>query len=311
MKWIQWVFPRAGILLSILLIAGEASAQIGGVRGKCVDENGNPIQGVEVTLEMAGGGRTYTTETDEEGEFIKGGMRVGPYLITYDYEGREQVKGRITVTDGKPQYLDEVTMAKLPEGVLTEKSAKVAQAHVDAAMAASNAEDYQGTIDSLKKFLEMVPNNAEAYFNIGAAYEKMGDKDNALANYRKATELAPDMYDAWLATGDLCGSMELWQEGMEALGKALELQPDVDTVLFNYGAYAFNAGDTETARGAFEKLVAANPDHALGHYRLGLVNVGLGNKEEAIEHINKYLELEPQGGNVAAASELLKTLNQN
>jgi tetratricopeptide (TPR) repeat protein len=177
-------------------------------------------------------------------------------------------------------------------------------------MEASSSEDYQATIKSLQEFLEMVPNSAEAHFNIGAAYEKMGDTENALASYRKAVEFAPDMYDAWLAMGDLCGKTQKWQEGMEALGKALELQPDTGAVLFNYGAYAFNAGDVDAAEGAFERLVEADPTHAMGHYRLALVNVGQGDREKAIAHIEKYLELAPDSPNAAAAKELLNTLNQ-
>ncbi len=311
MKWIQWVFLRVGILLLTFLVAGEAGAQMGAVRGQIVDENGNPLEGVGITLQPDGGGRTFTTETNAKGEFVKGGLRAGQYVIQYDLEGYEQVKGRITISSGKPEYLDKVTMAELPEGVLTERTAKVAQGHLDAAMAASDTEDYKATIKSLQEFLEMVPNSAEAHFNIGAAYEKLGDTENALASYRKATEFAPDMYDAWLAMGDLCGSSQKWQEGMEALQKALELRPETGSVLFNYGAYAFNAGDVDTAEVAFEQLVQSNPTHAMGHYRLALVHVGQGDTDKAIAHIEKYLELQPDGPNAAAAKGLLKTLNQS
>ncbi len=292
-------------------MAGEAAAQMGGVRGRVLDEEGNPLEAVEISLVPSGGGRTYTTETDDKGSFVKGGLRVGQYVIQYDFDGYEQVKGPVAVSFGKPIYLDDVTLAKLAAGVLTEKTAARAQEHLDAAMAASSSEDHQATIDALKEFIEMVPDSAEAHFNIGAAYEKMGDKENAVASYRKAVEFAPDMYAAWLAIGDIRGSERNWQEGMEALGKALELRPDTGTVLFNYGAYAFNAGDVELAKTAFAELVEANPNHALGHYQLGLVFVGQGNNEEAILHLEKYLELEPEGGNAAGANQLLQTLKQS
>lgn len=303
-----WAPTRARILALMLVVAGEASAQMGGVQGKVVDENGNPLEGVEITLELKGGGRIIEVTTNAKGDFAKGGIRPGTYTITYSLDGYEEARGEIQITMGRPEYMGTLTLAKLPEGTLTEEAHERAQQALVEAQAASGEKDYQATIESLKEFIELVPDSAEAYFNLAAAYEQIGDSENALVNYQKAVELKPDLYDAWVAIGEIYSSLKKWREGMDALGKALELQPNQTVVRFNYGAYAFNAGDMGAAQEAFEKLIESNPSHAMGHYQLGIVMVSQGQNEEAAVHLEKYLELEPEGANAATAKELLNTL---
>jgi len=310
MNGIQRVFPLAVLLTSLLLVAGQASAQMGGVRGIVFDEEGNPLAGVEIVIELEGGGRSLTTTTNKDGQFVKGGIRVGSYTLSYFLDGYEEITSQVQVSFGKPQQLDDITMARLPEGTLTTRGAEEAQEMLNSAVAAQQAGDIDATIANLQAFLEKVPDSAPAYFNIGAAYETKGDIENATANYNKAVELDPMMLDAWLALGDLNGKLKKWPEGMEALGKALEIKPDQPIVLFNYGAYAFNAGDIDVAQGAFQKLVDTDPNHALGHYRLGLTYVSQGNSAEAINHIEKFIELAPDSPNVPAAKNLLATLKQ-
>lgn len=45
------------------------------------------------------------------------------------------------------------------------------------------------SIADLTKTIELKPDYAEAYFNRGAAYSAMKDKDNAIADFKKADAL--------------------------------------------------------------------------------------------------------------------------
>lgn len=299
------------LMTLMLLVAGEASAQNAGVRGRVEDENGQPLEGVEIFLEKKGGGRTAKVSTNAKGEFVKAGLRVGTYKITYSLEGYETALSEFKVSFGAPRDLGTMTLPKLPEGVLGEKAAKAAQQHLDAATEASGKEDHQATIESLQKFVERVPDSGEAYYNIAAAYEKLGDQENALSNYRKATELRPNLYMAWVAMGTIYGAQEHWQEGMAAFEKGLELKPNELVVRFNYGVYAANAGDDEKAQQAFEKVTEIDPDYALAHYQLAVVIMSQGKTDEAVPHFEKYLELEPEGAYAAAAKQILESLKKN
>ncbi len=308
MKMNHWIIGKASILLLMLLVATDVFAQLGGLRGRVVDEEGNPLEGVEISIELVGGGRSLSAKSKSKGDYMRAGVKPGTYEITYKLEGFETGRANVKVGSGRPMEMGKTTLNKLPEGVLGEQAHARASAALEAATAASGSEDYEATIAGLRKFLEEVPDSGEAYFNIGAAYEQMGEMDQAMENYEKACELDDKLYLSWVAVSDLYKAKQNWLKAMAALDKALEVRPNEIIYRFNYGAYALNAGDMEAAEAAFRKLVETHPDHAMSHYQLGLVMVGKGQNEEGIAHLEKYIELAPQGSNVPVAQELLDTL---
>jgi len=98
---------------------------------------------------------------------------------------------------------------------------------------------------------------------------------------------------------------------MEALAKAIEARPDSNDALYNYGGAALNAGEFSKARDAFEKLLSQDPNHAAGHYQLGMIFVNQGDNAAAIPHLEKYLELEPEGREAASVKGILDYLKNN
>jgi len=59
------------------------------------------------------------------------------------------------------------------------------------------------------------------------------------------------------------------------------------------GVAAFTKKDYETARTEFQQVVNQNPDAFNGHYMLGLSLGFLGRKEEALNHVRKAYDLNP------------------
>jgi Tfp pilus assembly protein PilF len=297
-------------MAATLIMVGQAEAQRGAARGRVVTEDKEPVADVEIVFEMVDGGRQFKTKSKESGEFARVGLSAGTYRVTFSKENYiDHVQpAQISVTE--PNDLGDVILNPVPEGMITEKTREEAQSRLDQAIKASEGQDYQATIESLKKFLEIVPDSAEAHLNIASAYEKLKDTDNALAYYRKAIELKPDLYDAYVAMSDIYGARKEWKEGMAVLRKASELKPAELTVLYNYGAFAGNAGEPAEAERAFSQVLELKPDHALAHYQLGMVLVSQGKNEEAAAHMQKYVELEPEGPQAGTAKTILETLKK-
>ena len=85
MKSNRWTAAAAAI--SILMTA-DAFAQRGGLRGRLVDEAGQPLEGIECRIELyGGGGRATSVTTKKNGEFAKAGLQVGNYVVTCEKEG--------------------------------------------------------------------------------------------------------------------------------------------------------------------------------------------------------------------------------
>ncbi len=66
MKWSTRQFFLFTLFSSLLMT--QAFAQIGNIRGKVTDPEGNPIEGVQMRIEGMEVARKYTVETDAKGE---------------------------------------------------------------------------------------------------------------------------------------------------------------------------------------------------------------------------------------------------
>ena len=62
------------------------------------------------------------------------------------------------------------------------------------------------------------------------------------------------------------------------------------------------------AEATLEKAVEAKPDFALAHFWLGMACFNQNKKAPAKEHLEKYLELDPNGKEAATAKEILPLL---
>ena len=63
--------------------------------------------------------------------------------------------------------------------------------------------DYKSAAWYFQQAIDANPTNAEAHYQLGFAYRKLGQNDNAIESFRKASQLAPERIDAQLALGEI------------------------------------------------------------------------------------------------------------
>ncbi len=310
-----WIIRRVLVPL-IALAAAQALAQSGAVRGRVVDEGGEPLEGVEVVIEYQDGlTRKAITTSNAKGDFVQVGLRTGNYSVTFNKSGYQPGILDIKVNLSEPYHAGEVTLQKLPEGVLSPQQAQEVSAEIqeyfEKGVAEVAGKDFQAALASFQKVIDLAPDSAEAHFNKGFAYMGLNDPEKALPCYEKAVELRTDYYDAFVELGNIYNNTQRWDDAMQALGRASEIRPTEIDPLYNYGAVAMNAGQIPKAQEAFEAILALNPDHAAANYQMGMVMVNQANNEAAIPYLERYLELEPEGPHAATAQGVLDYLKQN
>lgn len=107
-----------------------------------------------------------------------------------------------------------------------------------------------------------------------------------IAGEQSVTALKEDgmLYMQWgfhsLAIDSFRGAMAL-----EDRTNTLPKQRDPD-VAYNLGILYFNKGDLKGARRAFERSLEADPTNFQAHYRLGLVELQMGNEEAARQRLS-------------------------
>lgn len=299
------------LTVTLWIMAANAFAQRGSLRGKVVDENGQPMADVECTIELHdGGGRRSTVKTKKSGEFLKGGLKSGDYVVRCEKDGYRTLALAAPVSGFEQLNLGENVMYHLAPGELSEKDHARATELLEKFKISSQGEDHEATLASLMELSKMLPDNPEIQFNIAATYEQMDDQEHAIEYYKKTTELKPDFYDAWAALGDLLAKGQKWAEAEAALKKAVDLKSTEVNLLFNYAVCAQNAGDIDAAEVGFAKTLELDPNRAMAHYQLGLIAVNKGENDVAIQHFEKFLEIAPDDPQAAAAKGVIEALKQ-
>lgn len=297
----------AGLTLTLLLPT-YAPAQTGSLAGTIVDEEGNPVEGVAVTItpEASLSSRPRELTTNDEGDFLVAGLTPGRYTLSYAKEGFEQATQQVQIGIAERNRLGEIVLPRLAEGRVDPEALE----NFNAGVAATDAGDYQQAVDSFLTVLEIAPDIPQVHYNLGFAYENLGDMEKAIEHYERAVELKPDYYEPLMPLSDYHTKNRDWSLAADYLKRATELRPNELTAQYNYGAVSMNAGNMDTARAAFEKALEIDPSRAMAHYQLGMIAVSEARNDDAIVHLEKYIELDPDGAQAPAAQGIIDTLKQ-
>ena len=320
------------------LLMTQAFAQVGNIRGKVTDAEGNPIEGVTIRIEGMEVARKYSVETDAKGEYYHGGVtRQGTYRVIAQKEGYQSAfaDGLQATTDRRgEQGLVDFTLQRGQSGPLLfeltdeqieqmkadaenaerrQKSAAEVRLNLDQGLQFFNQGEYEQALTVFNAALELDDQQPALWANVGNTHSKLNQNEQAVEAYQKAIDLAPEDPTLYQNMGGLYASMGDTEKARELYQKAVSLSAygdprDAAVNYYNMGVTFINSGKSEEAIEALTKALEADPGYAEAHYQLGISMLGTGQMEESAEHLKKYLELAPQGPNAEVAKQLVEQL---
>ena len=310
----------AGLLAGFALLGGEASAQTGTARGKVVDDKGQPLPEVAVTLDFKGGvSRKYDTKTNKKGEFTQVGIYPGVYRITVSKEGYQPTFIETKINLGDPTYLPDFKMnsvaaAQAAAGGAADKALAELRGTVDRAIELTKAGRYDDAAAAYNEAISKNPTLAPAtvahiHNNLGMVYALKKDTAAAEAAYQKALELKPDYSDAYVGLANLYMSAGQLPKAQEVMAKAAAQFGEDPKIQHQVGVVYFNMGKYDEALAALKKAETLDAANAEVHYFLASIAVNQNNTAEAVAQLEKYLSMSPQDPtHVATAQALLQAL---
>ncbi len=324
-------------LFSYLLMT-QAYAQVGNIRGKVTDAEGNPIEGVQIRIEGMEIALKYKVETNAKGEYQYGGVtRRQPYRVIAEKEGYQSdyAEGVQPTNDRESeQGLVDFTLQRGQSGPLAfeltdeqieqmkadaenaerrQKSVAEVRLNMDQGLQFFNQGEYEQALTVFNTALELDDQQPTLWANVGNAHSKLNQNEQAIEAYQKAIDLAPEDPTLYQNMGGLYNSMGDTEKARELYLKAVSLSAYGDpreaaVNYYNMGVTFINSGQTEEAIEALTKALEADPEYAEAHYQLGISMLGTGQMEESAGHLKKYLELAPQGPNAEVARQLVEQL---
>jgi tetratricopeptide (TPR) repeat protein len=304
------MFKKSLIAAGIVLAVSVASwPQVQGkLMGVVRDGQGNPVEKASVHVVST---RTtsvaYNLTTNKEGRFLQVGIQPGYFQVTVKKDGYmpRTTEARVSLAgetnlEFKLDTADEIALRSISAAdkvFLKGNQLYGEQKYAEAAAA------YQEAVG-------MSQTNWGYFLNLGLAYKKLDNKDEALAAFRKAVELSPETYSANKELGEALAKGSAFDEAKNYYQKAVDLSPDDPDAHFNLGACLTNTGEQDAALEHFLKTAALKPDYADAYYQMGTIYIGKNMVPEAVQSLEKFLELAPGHEKAPLAKQLLQYLKK-
>ncbi len=168
-----------------------------------------------------------------------------------------------------------------------------AEAHYNLGVTLKNLGQLDDAVASYCRSLEIKPDYAEAHSNLGVALQELGRLDDAAACYRLALEIKPDFADAHYNLGVVLQSLGQLDDAVASCRRALEINPEFAQAHYNLGNALQNLGQLEDAVVSYRRELEINPDYADVHNNLGNALSNLNRLDEAVACYRRVLEIKP------------------
>ncbi len=178
------------------------------------------------------------------------------------------------------------------------KARKLAASHPCSGLAwkaLSVALQMQGkeALDALKRAARLLPNDAEAQNNLGAALRRYGRLEEAVACLRRALQMRPDLAEVWNNLGNAGRDLGHFDTAIEALSEALRLKPGFAKAHNNLGNVLLDLGRLDEAAASYLRALEYDANYTEAHSNFGSVLRLQGRSAEAQSQCERALAIDP------------------
>jgi tetratricopeptide (TPR) repeat protein len=147
--------------------------------------------------------------------------------------------------------------------------------------------------ESFEHVIEMKPDGADAYYNLGTLSLKRDDYQKAHSYLLKTVQLRPDYPEAWNNLGMIAAQHEQLDEAIRDFQQSLELRPGFAIALLNLGNVYRHQRSFEKAEDCLTRSIQLQPDDPEINYSLGMLYAQQGQMGRAADYLQRALALRP------------------
>lgn len=156
------------------------------------------------------------------------------------------------------------------------------------------ANDYQKTIESLKKAIALNPNYTDAYYLLGLAYGAIGDNDSKIEAFQAIISINPKHTEAYQALGLAYGEKGDYLKAIEYFNELIRIKPDYVEAYHGLGYAYTSLGDFDNAIKYYKEAIRLKPNDAMLHRNIMVDYKMSGDMENARKHYEILKKLDPK-----------------
>lgn len=295
-----------GMALVCSAVSAAAQMELGVIKGRVVDEAGQPLPGVTIRLVNLDRGREVTVTTDKDGRFYRRGLQAVEYELTVQREGFQPVNDKVKLTAGTDRNFD-FTLAKAAVGGSKEFQDGVT---------AFNSGNFELAATRFQAAIAQAPTVAPLHVNLALAYFQLKRPAEAVASLEKAAALAPNDAAIQYQLGSAYVDTQAYDKAVAALEMGLSATPDLAKdplaaeAASTLGAVYFAQGKVPEAEAQFQRVLAAKPGNAGATLGMAKVVFSKGDAAVALELFEQVVTAHPGTPEAAQAATFIKELKK-
>ena len=160
--------------------------------------------------------------------------------------------------------------------------------------------DPAAAVQAFQQAIELRPDYADAWYNLGRAFAAQDELERAVEHYRSAIRHDPLLAEAYFNMGNAFDRLGRSNEALAAYADAVRIAPTYVRAHYNLGNALYKNGEWSKALERFEnvlKLVDRRTAPSLvaeTHFNMGTILARLDRVEEASAHFDAALSIDPR-----------------
>jgi len=153
--------------------------------------------------------------------------------------------------------------------------------------------EYVQAIQFIQKAIDIAPQVAMYYYNLGLAYFALSEMKMAIDVWKQLIELDPDFIDAYANIGYAYIQLNEFQKAQEILSQGHNKNSNNQLILLNLATVYHRKDEFDIARQYYETLLSINSNHIQALKSYGKLLYKTGDLIEAINCLIHLSEIEP------------------
>ncbi|MFQ5744067.1 MAG: tetratricopeptide repeat protein [Acidobacteriota bacterium] len=303
------------------------------VRGKLVDQDGRPLAGVGVIIELYDThSRLLLSDTVEQDRktISEVGQRHAKFDVVTDEQGAFSYPGLVANVEYRVRFEKEgyvpvehkmvfrVAVNEIGTIALLSGNVEAARGAYRKGYEAYEAGRYQAAAAAMDEVVAVFGDSDSSDQMLTVALGVLGQSrlrlrqlPEAEAALQRLVAIEPESVTAHSGLGNLRASQGDFARAAAHFGRSVELQPENPNHHFNLGSVLLLTGNLEEAINALEKCVELQPAFPQAHKALGQAYGRTGERQKAIEHLKEYLDQAPGAADADEVRAMIDKLQGN
>lgn len=156
--------------------------------------------------------------------------------------------------------------------------------------------DYERGVADYERYVAEVPDDADAWYNLGIGYRRNGQLDRSIEAYTMVLSIEPDYPQAFINRGSVLIDLARFEEAVADYDKALA-SGEIPAAYIGRGDAYIGLGQFEEARADFERSIELFPYSTFAYCRLVGVYFELEQFRETIRAAQEAARVAPECAN--------------